>query len=557
MFVKLLFSLCLTATLYGTILGVIVYLLNAILRKQVPARFRFCLWLIMALRFLVPFAPETSFSLFNAFRRVSDNSAGAVLTSAAQSSGGEGADIFLVCGIVWLCVTAALLLWFIIPQIIMRRRIARLETYDEPVFTAALDLCRARLKIKRKIRPVIQSEIETPAVCGVIRPYLLLQKDIGSMPDEEIRHIILHECCHIKRHDVASGFLLSLIRAVHWFNPLLWLFDFKARQEMEMAADERALGYMENDEHIEYGMTIINTAARFSVFNTGAAVGMSGEKSNIKRRVKSIAAFKKPAMICRVLGSAVVILVGLTCLTNAKLPEPIRPESNKLYHSITETRKFRAAERTAADKNGAGPEGPAAESGAAVPQYEPNAVSGTQGEPKQPSRSEQTAAPTETAGSGKGIVVITDAGIYSSGNAADTYGEPDKTAEVTDENDAVLFSSGGEVITASSNRLKPGTTYEDVKAETENSGRQPKEVVVPAGGSAEVEAVPDSEGDVSIYLNSESADMVSVDVYEGGTGIGRLFLKPRTFTSYTVSNLSGDGCRLSISAAALTKALIY
>lgn len=551
MVVKLLFSLCLTASLYGAILGVIVYLLNAILRKQMPARFRFCLWLIMALRFLIPFAPETSFSLFNAFRKVSDNS-GAVLTSAAQSSGGGGTDIFLVCGVVWLCVTAALLLWFVIPQIIMRRRIARLEIYDESVFTAALDSCRARLKIKREIRPVIQSEVETPAVCGVVRPYLLLQKDVRSMPIEEIRYIILHECCHIKRRDVAMGFLLSIIRAVHWFNPLLWLFDFKARQEMEMAADERALGYMENDEHIEYGMTIINTAARFSVFNTGAAVGMSGEKRNIKRRIKSIAAFKKPAMICRILGSAVVILVGLTCLTNAKLPEPIRPESNELYHSITETRKFRAAE-----KNEAEPDESAAESDAAAPQYETNAVSGTRGEPKQPSLNEQTAAPAETAVSGKGVVVITDAGIYSSEGASGTSGEPENTAEVTDENDAVLFSSDGEMITANSNRLKPGTTYEDVKAEVENSGRQPKEVVVPAGGSTEVETVPDSEGGVSIYLNSESADMVSVDVYEGGTGIGRLFLKPRTFTSYTVSNLSGDDCRLSISAAAPTKALIY
>lgn len=41
MIIKLLFSLCLTATLYGTIVGGIVYMINIILKKQLSGQFRF------------------------------------------------------------------------------------------------------------------------------------------------------------------------------------------------------------------------------------------------------------------------------------------------------------------------------------------------------------------------------------------------------------------------------------------------------------------------------------------------------------------------------------
>ncbi len=549
MAVKLLFSFCLTAALYGTILGMIVYLLNLLLKKQVPAGFRFALWLIAAIRFMVPLAPETRFSLFNLLPRRAES-----VSAVKEVPLSGGSDVFLILGIIWLSVAALLIIREISAWSVMSRRISRLKEYDDPIFEAELSACAKRLRIKKKIVPIMQSEIETPAVFGCFRPKLLLGKDAAEMPLEELRHIILHECCHVKRRDILSGYLLSIVRAVYWFDPLVYLFEHKARQEMEMAADAKAMGYMKNDERIGYGMTIINTAAKFSAF-ASAAVGMSGEKRGIKSRIKSVAAFKKPAVICRVLCSAAVILVGCTCLTNAKLPESIRPESSELYQAIVTEHRFSPSLKNAhssADISDARPSEDigvesSAESALNTAAEVPRTDGATDG-------SRQTVSDGESDMSDQtpATVIIRDAGIYSSNGAVQTESE----ANGGSETETVLYSRGdGANVSVKSNRLMPGTDYDDVRAEAEAEGKLPDEIEVAAGETRAADKEP-TNGEVSVYLSSESSDLVTVEVSEGGTALGRLFLKPRTFASYTVSGLSGI-CRLEITAAAPTKALIY
>ncbi len=548
MFVKLLFSFCLTAALYGTVLGVVVYLLNILLKKQIPARFRFLLWLIAALRLLMPIAPEARFSLFNLLPApIADG-------VSAQTAPTARMDTFYIAALIWLCGAAAMLLRAFIPQFLLRRELTKLQRYDDPVFEEALRECREKLGIRREIVPVIQNKIDTPAIFGFFRPRLLLQNEIKSMPRDEVRHIILHECCHVKRHDVLSGCLLSIARSIHWFDPLVWLFDFKARQEMEIAADEKAVGYMKNDERIEYGMTIINTAAKFSLYSPSAAVGMSGEKRNIKRRIKNVAAFKKPAMIFRILGAALVIAAGCTCLTNAKLPEPIRPESNELYRSIVSEHRFspdsQQADRSADAADAEQTDNIPHENSVRSAESAPNTTQANTA----PS-SERTVSDSEPNPSAQppAAVIINDAGIYSS---ASQNGTAENAAETTEENGTVFFTDvDGETLTAKANRLKPGTDYDEVKSAAETDGRQPYETEIRAGETKTVEKEP-TDGEISVYLNSESSDMVSIDVYDSDQPAGRLLLKPRTFASYTVSGLKGL-CRLVISASAPTKALIY
>ena len=553
MAVKLLFSFCLTAALYGTILGVIVYLLNMLLKRQFPAGFRFALWIITAVRFLVPLAPETRFSLFNLLPRRAESVSAA---KAVPLSGGT--DVFLILGIIWLSVAALLILRGIIARSVMRRRISRLKKYDDPIFEAELSVCAKRLRIKKKIVPIMQNEIETPAVFGYFRPKLLLGKDAAEMPLEEQRHIILHECCHVKRRDILSGYLLSIVRAVYWFDPLVYLFEHKARQEMEMAADAKAMGYMKNDERIGYGMTIINTAAKFSTL-ASAAVGMSGEKRGIKSRIKSVAAFKKPAVICRVLCSAAVVLIGCTCLTNAKLPEPIRPESSELYQAIVTEHQFSPSPKKAngsADNAYARPAEDigvdnSAESAGNTAAEVPQTDAAAPDDRGQTASGDDSDTPAQT----PSTVIIRDAGIYSS-NDGNSAPRPDSVTNNGSETETVLYSRGdGANVSVKSNRLMPGTDYDDVRAEAEADGRTPDEIFVKSGETRAAEKEPIS-GEVSVYLSSESSDMVTVEVSEGGTALGRLFLKPRTFASYTVSGLS-DICRLEITAAAPTKALIY
>lgn len=66
------------------------------------------------------------------------------------------------------------------------------------------------------------SAVDSPAVAGLLRPVLLLP---ASFPQgfsaNEARMILLHELTHLARHDLPLNWLLCVLQALHWFNPLL------------------------------------------------------------------------------------------------------------------------------------------------------------------------------------------------------------------------------------------------------------------------------------------------------------------------------------------------
>ncbi|MBI4326352.1 MAG: hypothetical protein HY674_13975, partial [Chloroflexi bacterium] len=48
-----------------------------------------------------------------------------------------------------------------------------------------------------------------------------------------------------------------VLRAVHWFNPLVWLAYRCVRRNRELACDETVLANTQNEEKERYGRTII------------------------------------------------------------------------------------------------------------------------------------------------------------------------------------------------------------------------------------------------------------------------------------------------------------
>ncbi|WP_073346609.1 M56 family metallopeptidase [Caldanaerobius fijiensis] len=47
------------------------------------------------------------------------------------------------------------------------------------------------------------------------------------------------------------------MQIIRWFNPLLWYFFKRIRQDMEVAADRKVLNILGGGEEKEYGRTII------------------------------------------------------------------------------------------------------------------------------------------------------------------------------------------------------------------------------------------------------------------------------------------------------------
>lgn len=52
---------------------------------------------------------------------------------------------------------------------------------------------------------------------------------------------LAHELTHLKHRDTGYLLLISLVRSLHWFNPLVWLMARRARQDVELCCDYELL----------------------------------------------------------------------------------------------------------------------------------------------------------------------------------------------------------------------------------------------------------------------------------------------------------------------------
>ena len=65
--------------------------------------------------------------------------------------------------------------------------------------------------------------ITVPLTFGARHPMVVLPAEAEDWPAERLRAALLHEMAHIKRRDWVLQMLGSVVGAVYWFNPLVWL----------------------------------------------------------------------------------------------------------------------------------------------------------------------------------------------------------------------------------------------------------------------------------------------------------------------------------------------
>jgi beta-lactamase regulating signal transducer with metallopeptidase domain len=76
---------------------------------------------------------------------------------------------------------------------------------------------------------------------GIIRPRILLPATASEWSADRIEVVLRHELAHITRGDWPLLVAASVLRALHWFNPIVWIGHRRLRQESEQACDDLVL----------------------------------------------------------------------------------------------------------------------------------------------------------------------------------------------------------------------------------------------------------------------------------------------------------------------------
>jgi len=140
-------------------------------------------------------------------------------------------------------VAAAIALLFIAGSIISSARaVATAIRTGGPASSrevTVLNAARKRVGIPYAIDLVRSPISEAPAVLRVLRPLIVIPAEgAETLDDDELESLLAHECAHVARRDNLVALLEALVRALFWFNPLIWLAHRRLAEEREKACDE-------------------------------------------------------------------------------------------------------------------------------------------------------------------------------------------------------------------------------------------------------------------------------------------------------------------------------
>jgi bla regulator protein BlaR1 len=124
-----------------------------------------------------------------------------------------------------------------------------------------------------------------PGIFGILRPVLMLPEGIlERLTPEQLRAIVAHEMCHVRRRDNLTFAVHMIVEALFWFHPAVWWIGARLIEERERACDEAVL--LSGSEAEIYAEGILNVCKFYVESPLECVAGVTG--SDLKRRIVRI-----------------------------------------------------------------------------------------------------------------------------------------------------------------------------------------------------------------------------------------------------------------------------
>ncbi|WP_248927611.1 M56 family metallopeptidase [Paenibacillus hamazuiensis] len=332
-----LFDWVTSVSIMAAILVALVRALQQVLKNRLKPRWHYFLWLIVILRLILPWGPESEFSIYNwigyphsVYSAVQINQEEVSTAADEQGSASPAGyrDVLAALWAVGVCLLALYTVW-VNWAFALRMKKETVRITDARVLEL-FQQCKTIMKVHTPIGLVQSRRLAAPALFGFFNPVLIMPHNISeSLNDEQLRHVFLHELAHCKRNDIRVNGLMYALLIVHWFNPVLWYAYRRMRDDQEIASDALALSYLAPDKRQDYGYTIIKLLENFS--QPARAIGnvyLVGNKDQLKRRMRMIKQFRSGSYRWSFLGIAIIIFVSGCTLTNPKVDSSSAPLSS-------------------------------------------------------------------------------------------------------------------------------------------------------------------------------------------------------------------------------------
>ena len=175
---------------------------------------------------------------------------------------------------------------------------------------------------------LLSSGVQSPMLIGFAKPTIVLPYKLYG--ENELVMILRHELTHYKHHDLWYKLILLCANALHWFNPLVWMMNRQAGRDIEQVCDDYVVAGQDLDYRKAYSMTILNTMA--SQKGVALSTHLSKDAQNTKKRFAGILQPKTYKKGIAVFAAVLILAVGISgCLQIGKVDEGVA-----LYNKVAE-----------------------------------------------------------------------------------------------------------------------------------------------------------------------------------------------------------------------------
>jgi len=256
----------------SALLVILLLVVELLLRKRVRAVFRYCLWMLVLVKLVLPpmlslptgigywvggHLPAASSISDRAFdvarlertspsgempqvrpaRDIAENEPSIMLADSALTPLTWQAILFVL----WLVGVLAFLVVLVQRVRFVRGLIAVSRPAKEELL-GLLEQCRQQIGVRWDIRLRVSDTIPSPAVCGLLRPTVLIPAPlVEKLSPEALRATLIHELAHIKRGDLWVNSVQTFLQVIYFYNPFVWFAPAVIRRVCEEAVDEMVL----------------------------------------------------------------------------------------------------------------------------------------------------------------------------------------------------------------------------------------------------------------------------------------------------------------------------
>ena len=350
----------------------VLALCSKFLGKRYGAKWRYLLWLVVAVRLCIPvqlslpdfmmgmrmevpsvqnaaremLAERTEFYVIEETTMepvsvdtilVEDNIQPPAVNLDANSSYQNPVDFFLAYpDMLWILGVLLFLGWqgwkyFSFKKMLQRNR---RKVLDAAVLDIYYTLCK-NMGISTRPEIYFCGGLPSPLCVGFFKPAIYINSE--ERKEGDLRLILQHELTHCKRKDLWCKGIFMLARAMHFFNPFVHWMAKLAEKDMELSCD---LAVMENcnmEEREAYSMAILRTVKEANSKNMGMSTAFSGGKEELKARFENIFDMTAKKRGIALFTVVALLVCGGTAFVGCVAPAPKEEQETRVvYGGYTE-----------------------------------------------------------------------------------------------------------------------------------------------------------------------------------------------------------------------------